>query len=86
MAEEKQHNNSYEEVQDSLKQINDKLMKLSKEDLSKIHISAEWSWVPYVKDHIEFLIEQVQGLVDNLQNSPPPTAQKELINAEEQRS
>jgi hypothetical protein len=35
--------------------------------------------MPYVKDHLDFLIEQVGGLSENLQDAPPPDAPEEII-------
>lgn len=73
-----QRNDSYTRVHDVLKEFNQKLVKLSSVDLSKIHIGHEWSWMPHVKDHLEFLIEQVTGLVDNLHDAPPPKTSEEI--------
>lgn len=73
-----QRSNSYTKVHDVLKEFNQKLIELSSEDLSKIHIGHEWSWMPHVKDHLEFLIEQVTGLVDNLHDVPPPETPEEI--------
>lgn len=66
------HSDALLKVQTPLKEILEKLTELSKEDLTNVHVSHEWSWVPYVKDHLDFLIEQVGGLLDNLKGSPPP--------------
>jgi len=56
-----QRSDSYTKVHDVLKELNQKLIELSSVDLSKIHIGHEWSWMPYVKDHLDFLVEQVGG-------------------------
>ena len=73
-----QRSDSYTKVHDVLKEFNQKLIELSSEDLSKIHIGHEWSWMPHVKDHLEFLVEQVTGLVDNLHDAPPPETSEEI--------
>ena len=73
-----QHSNNFLEVQTTFKEILEKLTKLSSTDLSKIHISYEWSWVPYVKDHLTFLIEQVEGLATSLQDTKPPETLAEI--------
>lgn len=57
----------------TLREFREKLTELSNTDLSGIHVHHEWSWIPYVKDHLDFLVEQAGGLSDNLRDSPPPT-------------
>lgn len=74
MEDTKKHSDGYRKAQESLKQIVDNLTELSTLDLSRIHVGVDWSWVPHVKDHIDFLVEQTQGLIDNLHDSPPPVA------------
>ena len=74
-----QRSDSYTRIHIALKEFKQKLVELSALDLSKIHISHEWSWMPYVKDHLDFLIEQVEGLSENLQDSPPPVTPEEVI-------
>ena len=74
-----QRSDSYTKVHVVLEEFKQKLAELSALDLSKIHISHEWSWMPYVKDHLDFLIEQVGGLSENLQDAPPPDAPEEII-------
>jgi len=73
-----QHSNSFLEVQTAFKEILEKLTKLSSTDLSEIHIGHEWSWMPYVKDHLTFLIEQVEGLTESLQDTKPPETLTEI--------
>jgi hypothetical protein len=73
-----QRSDSYTKVHVVLEEFKQKLVEISALDLSKIHISHEWSWVPYVKDHLDFLIEQVGGLSKNLQDSPPPETPEEI--------
>ena len=73
-----QHSNNFLEVQTTFKEILEKLTKLSSTDLSKIHISHEWSFMPYVNDHLEFLIEQTSGLLESLNDSPPPKTLEEI--------
>jgi len=72
MSEQK--SNEYSHVCKTLDEIKKKLTELSFTDLSKIHVGAEWTWMPYVKDHIDFLIEQTDGILQNIQDSPPPAA------------
>ena len=74
-----QRSDSYTKVHVALEEFKQKLVEISALDLSKIHISHEWSWMPYVKDHLDFLIEQVGGLSENLQDAPPPDAPEEII-------
>ena len=73
-----QRSEEYLKVQDSLEKIKKNLVDISALDLSKIHIDQEWSWVPYVKDHLDFLVEQVSGLLENLRDSKPPTTPEEI--------
>ena len=75
---ETSNNESYAQTQDGLKKIREILVEMSKADLSKIHIGYELSWVPYVKEHVAFLVEQVDGLIENLKDSPPPQRPEEL--------
>jgi hypothetical protein len=72
----KQKSDTYEYVYNSLNEFRKKLIELSMMDLSKLHIGVEWSWMPYAKDHIDFLIEQTEGVVQNLNDSPPPATKK----------
>jgi hypothetical protein len=65
-------------VQMTLKEIVEKLTELSKEDLTNIHVNQEWSWIPYVKDHLDFLIEQTGGVGDALRDAPPPVTPEDL--------
>ena len=51
-----------------------KLTELSKDDFSSLHVGIEWTWMPYVKDHLEFLLEQTGGILQNLKDSPPPVS------------
>ena len=73
-----QSDETYKTVQDAFQQIKKKLVEISNLDLSKIHVGHEWSWLPHVKDHLEFLAEQVVGLSDNLHDSPPPQTPEEI--------
>lgn len=74
MSEQK--SDTYEHVYNSLNEFRKKLIEISMMDLSKLHIGVEWSWMPHVKDHIDFLIEQTEGVVQNLNDSPPPPVKK----------
>ena len=77
-------NDSYRMVQNFLKEIQQKVVELSKTDLSKIHVSQEWSGVPYVMDHLDFLAEQISGLIDGLKDAPPPELPDEIKALREQ--
>jgi len=74
MSEQK--SDTYNHVYSSLDEFRKKLIELSMMDLSSIHVGVEWSWMPYVKDHIDFLIEQTDGVIQNLNDSPPPSPKK----------
>lgn len=63
-------------AKDALEKIKEKLTELLASDFSTIHVSHEWSWVPYLKDHVNFLIEQTDGLIENLQDSPPTSSSR----------
>lgn len=69
---------AYNKVYETLQETKKNLVELSTLDLSNIHIGQDWSWIPYVKDHVEFLIGQVDGLISNLKNEPPPSTPEEL--------
>jgi len=71
MSEQKSE--TYYYVRKELEEIKKKLSELSSADLSNIHVGIEWTWMPYVKDHIDFLVEQTDGILQNIQDSPPPT-------------
>lgn len=68
----------YELTKSTLQQIKQKIIELSACDLSSVHIGTEWTWVPYLNDHLQFLIQQVEGLELNLFDTPPPTILKEI--------
>ena len=62
----------HQRLSGALEEICKKLTELSKEDFSSLHVGIEWSWMPYVKDHLDFLLEQTEGMRHNLKDSPPP--------------
>jgi len=66
-----QHSECLIKTKQSLEQIKQKLIDLSTDDFSKIHVDQEWSYVSFVKDHIDFLIEQTEGLLTNLKDGEP---------------
>jgi hypothetical protein len=68
----KQLSSDYLLLSSSLEEICKKLTELSNKDFSNIHVDQAWSWMPYVKDHIQFLLEQTDGLLQNLKDVPPP--------------
>lgn len=65
-------------VYSSLDNLKKELIELSLLDLSKIHVGHEWSWMPYMKDHIDFLIEQTDGLLTSIHDSSPPASPEDL--------
>lgn len=69
----------------TLKEIVKKLSELSKEDLTNIHVNQEWSWIPYVKDHLDFLIEQTDGIAIALRDAPPPVTLEDVARLVEKR-
>lgn len=73
---EQSNSESYLTAIEALKKSRQIIVDLSTADLSKIHVDQSWSWVPYLNDHVDFLMEQIQGLIDNLRDSPPPVAPK----------
>lgn len=74
-----QRSNTFLRVQTSLREIVEKLTELSKEDLTQIHVNQEWSWIPYVKDHVDFLIEQTTGVATSLRDAPPPVTPEDMV-------
>lgn len=80
------HSEVFLNTQTILKDIRIKLSELSKSDLSNIHVGQDWSWIPYVKDHLEFLVEQVAGVEVALQDGPPPVAPEDLARLAEESS
>lgn len=71
-------NKTYEIIQETFRHINLKLLEISSLDLSGVHVGDDWSLIPHLKDHLEFLAEQVSGLSDNLKDSPPPQLPDEV--------
>jgi hypothetical protein len=65
-------------TQTTLKEVRTKLVELSQSNLADIHVSHEWSWIPYVKDHIDFLIEQIGGIERALKDAPPPVTPEDI--------
>lgn len=73
-----QRGDTFLKTQETLKEIRIKLAELSKADLTNIHVGQDWSWIPYVKDHLDFLLEQVSGVEAALKDGPPPVAPEDL--------
>lgn len=69
-----QHSEAFLRVQSTLKEFREKLTELSNTDLSGVHVDQVWSWIPYVKDHLDFLVEQTAGVEDALCDTPPPVS------------
>jgi len=76
--DDQQHNDTYNTVHMTLEQIKQKISELSSLDLSNVHVGHEWSWMPYIKDHLEFLVDQIGGLIENLRDAPPPALPEEI--------
>ena len=75
-----QPSDTFQKVQTSLREIKNKLIDLSKDDLTNLHVHHDWSWVPYLQDHLEFLAEQVAGVEHSLRDAPPPVSPEDLEN------
>jgi hypothetical protein len=73
-----QSSESFLKAQATLKETRDKLIELYKSDLSGIHVHQDWSWVPYLNDHLNFIIEQIGGLELSLRDGPPPVSEEDL--------
>ena len=69
-----QGSTEFVKVRDALEKIKKNLIDVTEVELSGLHVDHEWSWVPYVKDHVDFLLEQVEGIKTHLRDSPPPKA------------
>jgi len=79
---------TYDQVHEIFQQINLKFLELSKLDLSNLHVHSDWSLIPYLQDHLSFLVDQISGLSENLKDSPPERSDeiKELKNSFEELS
>lgn len=71
-------NSTFNDTKEALRNIRIKLIELSNSDLSNVHVGQDWSWIPFVKDHLEFLIEQTAGVEAALQDGPPPVSTEDL--------
>lgn len=69
-----------------LEEIRNKLTGLSNSDLTNVHVGQDWSWIPFLKDHLEFLIEQINGVESALKEGPPPVAPEDLARLAEEPS
>jgi len=81
-----QRSEAYLRVQSTLKEFREKLTELSNTDLSGVHVHQEWSWIPYVKDHLDFLVEQTAGVEGALRDAPPPTSEDDIKRMTEKNS
>lgn len=72
------HSEVFLKTQTVLKETRNKLTELSQFNLTDIHVSHEWSWIPYVKDHLDFLVEQLGGVEQALRDAPPPVSSEDL--------
>ncbi|MBM3194146.1 MAG: hypothetical protein FJZ60_00095 [Chlamydiae bacterium] len=73
-----QRSEAFLKAQAVLKETREKLTELSNSDLSGVHISHEWSWIPYLKEHLSFLIEQTGGVELALRDGAPPVTEEDL--------
>ena len=73
-----QHGVTFSNALMTMREIRQKLIELSNTDLSNVHVHHEWSWIPYLKDHLEFLVEQTTGIENALREGPPPVAEKDI--------
>ena len=62
-----------------LKETRNKLLELSNSNLEDIHVSYKLSWIPYVKDHLDFLVEQLNGIEQALRDAPAPVTQEDIV-------
>jgi antirestriction protein ArdC len=44
----------------------DEVTTINKDQVRDIYVSEEWSNIPHVVEHLDFIIEQVTGLRDSL--------------------
>ena len=72
------HSEAFLKTRTVLKEARNKLAELSQSNLADIHVSHEWSWIPYVKDHLDFLVEQLGGVEQALRDAPPPVSPEDL--------
>lgn len=72
------HSEVFLKTQTVLKETRNKLTELYQFNLTDIHVSHEWSWIPYVKDHLDFLVEQLGGVEQALRDAPPPVSSEDL--------
>lgn len=72
------HSEAFLKTQTVLKEVRNKLTELSQFNLTDIHVSHEWSWIPYVKDHLDFLVEQLGGIEQALRDAPAPVSSEDL--------
>jgi len=69
---------TYETSQKIFQKIKESLSEFLSLDLSKLHVHNDWSSIPYLQDHLNFLLEQVCGLSDNLKDEPPAALPDEV--------
>lgn len=67
-----------EDLKAVLRKFANELSVIVKDDIENIEVHEDWSNIPFVLEHLEFLIDQTKGLSDSLRN-------KEQENAEEQQ-
>ena len=73
-----QHSATFSNALITIREIRQKLIELSNTDLLSVHVHHEWSWIPYLKDHLEFLVEQTTCIENALRDEPPPVVEDDI--------
>lgn len=77
---------TFRDTKKALEEIKNKLINLSNSDLTNVHVGQDWSWIPFLKDHLDFLIEQISGVDLALKDGPPPVSTEDLKKIVEESS
>jgi len=67
-----------------LAQIKTQLEELLNLDFSNLSVDFQWSAIPDVKEHLEFLLQQASGLQTSLKDVVPPEIHR--ITMEEEKN
>jgi hypothetical protein len=73
---------SFLKTTQGLTQIKTQLEELLNLNVSNLSIDFEWSAIPDVKEHLEFLLQQVSGLQRSLKDVAPPEIHKVTMEEE----
>lgn len=57
-----------EDLRDILNNFAEKLSTIIKDDIENIEVDEEWSNIPFVLEHLEFLVDQTKGLSESLRD------------------